>query len=170
MGIELDLTDPRPKAPKPKGKVEPVKWSMAMMTADGYMCGLTEKWNPHAVAPGSGSPGIRQDLFGFIDFLAVGDDRIIGVQCCAHSGLGSHRTKMAIDKYTEVKTWLQGGRGDIQLHGWQRIEEATQEGTKYRTKYKRVGTVENIDMRDIERIRDAYFQKMPPPLSEGNPF
>ena len=155
MGLELDLTDPRPKGKKPKGKATPQAWSMAMMRADGYLCGSTEHWNVHAK--------VTQDLFGFIDFIAVGHGRIIAVQCCATGGLSEHRNKIAIDRYKDVKHWLEEGRGDIQLHGWHREEVETQPDAECKTRWRKVSSVEVIDMGDIAKISKLYFQKRPDP-------
>ena len=68
----------------------------------GYLVGVVEKWIPHTA--------IRQDLFGFIDVLAVKRDETLAVQVCSGghaagdrgendkgrgSDVGAHLTKIA---------------------------------------------------------------------------
>jgi hypothetical protein len=50
----------------------PTKRTLAKLRKEGYLCAIVEKFNRFA--------GIRQDLFGFIDILAIREGEIIGVQ------------------------------------------------------------------------------------------
>ncbi len=86
---------------------------MQLMRDAGYLTGATEVWCSHTRR--------RRDLFGFIDFVAIGKGRCVGVQCCARSGLASHRRKMTDECSDAVTEWLASGC-EIELHGWDRHE------------------------------------------------
>ena len=158
--MEIDLS--RPRAIKPKGKITPRAWSMAQMRQEGYRTGSTEMFEPHSRK--------RQDLFGFIDFIAIGHYQIIGVQCCVRGDVAPHRTKMVIDCFSQVCDWLDCG-GLVQLHAWDRIEETTEQAAEFMTKISRRCEVESILRVDIDRLREAYFMKCKTGISsEGSPF
>lgn len=59
---------------KSKGK-SPTQRSLEHWRGEGYLCAVVERWNPHA--------RIRQDLYGFIDVLAIKGDDIVGIQATA---------------------------------------------------------------------------------------
>ena len=65
----------------------------------GLSCGMVEKWNPYAK--------IRQDLFGFIDIIAIGSIGIVGVQSCSDTGRSEHRNKILENPY--YKRWRSAG-------------------------------------------------------------
>ena len=67
-----------------------------------------------------GKFGIRQDLFGFIDMIAVIPGRgIVGVQSTGPSGFSSHKNDI-IKKYKDnALTWLAAG-GFIELWSWKK--------------------------------------------------
>ena len=51
----------------------PTQRTLAYLREEGYLCAIVEKWNPHVK--------IRQDLFGFIDILAIKKGETLAVQC-----------------------------------------------------------------------------------------
>ncbi|MHB1530468.1 MAG: hypothetical protein ACYCXT_13820 [Acidiferrobacteraceae bacterium] len=52
----------------------PTQRTLRHLRKAGYpLVQVVEKWNPHA--------GVRQDLFGIIDVLAVGPGGVLAVQC-----------------------------------------------------------------------------------------
>lgn len=81
------------------------KWRKA-----GYMCQVVEKWNPHA--------RIRQDLFGCIDVLAVGNGETVGIQSTSAGNL-SARVKKIEDKPETVAT-LRDADWRIVIEGWKK--------------------------------------------------
>ncbi len=100
----------------------PTSRSLKVLRAQGYTCGVVEKWNAHV--------GIRQDFCGGIDVIAfrgqrdyMGIDRetfftrpvVVGVQCCASSGLAAHRTKLLAE--LRMREWIAAG-GRLVLHAW----------------------------------------------------
>lgn len=70
---------------------------------------VVEKWNSHA--------RIRQDLFGFIDVLAVGPAGVLGVQCTSASNVPSRVTKIA--EHENVAAVREAGIA-IRVHGWEK--------------------------------------------------
>lgn len=71
------------------------------------MCQVVEHWN--------GWAKIRQDLFGFIDVLCLGDDEIIGVQTTTKSNMNA-RIKKISDHENVAAVRKSGMR--ILVHGW----------------------------------------------------
>lgn len=53
----------------------------------GYTAEVTERWNPWAKC--------RQDLFGIIDVLVVGNGETIGVQCTSYPNISARCKKIA---------------------------------------------------------------------------
>ena len=78
------------------------------MRKEGYLCEVTEKWNPFAK--------VRQDLFGFIDVLCVGED-VVGVQTTTKSNM-----KARIDKISNHDNFTQVLHSGIRIvvHGWEK--------------------------------------------------
>ena len=63
----------------------PTQRSLAYLRDEGYLVAIVEHWNPFA--------RIRQDLFGFIDLLAIRRDETLAVQVTA-SGVSSRIKKI----------------------------------------------------------------------------
>ncbi len=82
---------------------------MAALREAGFTCGVVEKWNMHAK--------IRQDLFGFIDIVAMRGD-VIGVQATTMANKSSHVDKILAEK--RARLWLLAG-GRIQLWSWRKL-------------------------------------------------
>jgi len=61
--------------------------SKAHMEAQGYTVAIVERWNPYA--------RIRQDLFGFIDLLCVGNGETVAVQTTSGSNVSARVKKIA---------------------------------------------------------------------------
>lgn len=64
-------------ARKPKN-TSPTQRTLKYWRDQGYTCAIVERWNPHA--------RIRQDLYGFIDVLAIKGEDIVGIQACSGAG------------------------------------------------------------------------------------
>lgn len=82
---------------------------MTALRAAGYTCAVVEKWNMHAK--------IRQDLFGFIDIVAMRSD-IIGVQATTMAHNADHLDKIIAEP--RARLWLLAG-GRIQLWSWRKL-------------------------------------------------
>ena len=91
--------------------------TMRALRSQGTLCAVVEKFNPHA-----GPHGIRQDLFGIIDVLALNPERgFIGIQCCTTT-FAAHFRKMTEEKTQECIDWLQTPGGHIELWAWRKIK------------------------------------------------
>jgi hypothetical protein len=86
--------------------MSPTQRALADLRKLGYHAQVVERWNPYAE--------IRQDLFGFIDILAIHPERheILGVQACSGASHAARRAK--IEAHDKVMPWLlSGGRLEI---------------------------------------------------------
>lgn len=84
------------------------KWRKA-----GYQCAVVEKWNHHTK--------IRQDLFGFVDVLAVGHGETVGIQSTSWGNVSSRRNKIAdLQADTGIVGALQAGGWRIVIEGWKK--------------------------------------------------
>ena len=92
-----------------KKKTSPTQRSLAFLRAAGYRAAVVEHWNPFA--------GIRQDLFGIIDIVAVGGGRTKGVQTTTSTNLSSRVKKI---EASEALADLQHAGWGIEVHGWRR--------------------------------------------------
>lgn len=75
---------------------------------------VTERFNPH----GKGF-GVRQDLFGFIDLLALTGGRLVAIQACVGSDAKAHREKVEAEPRAYV--WLASGQV-LELWIWRKIK------------------------------------------------
>ena len=81
------------------------KWRKA-----GYMCQVVEKWNPHV--------RIRQDLFGCIDVVAVGNGETIGIQSTSDRNVSARVRK--IEDLPETVAILRDAGWRIVVEGWKK--------------------------------------------------
>jgi hypothetical protein len=95
---------------KKRTTATPTQRTMDQLRKEGWMIGIVEKWNHFAK--------IRQDLFGFIDLVAVKNERTIGVQACNDVDV-SPRVNKILDLET-ANNWLAGGTREIQVWGWRK--------------------------------------------------
>lgn len=95
-----------PKKPK---KTSPTQRTLAELRKRGYMAAVVERWNQFA--------GIRQDLFGLIDVLAVGNGETVGVQCTSGDHVADRVQKIADSDKVAV---LRKAGWKIVVHGWRK--------------------------------------------------
>jgi hypothetical protein len=93
-------------------KTSPTQRTLKLFRSMGYTCYITERWNPFA--------HIRQDLYGFIDVLAIKEKEIVGIQACAGASHAARRAKIAAEP--NAKLWLLAG-GKIALVSWSKMGE-----------------------------------------------
>lgn len=87
----------------------PTQRSLAKLRKDGWTVAITEKWNPYA--------RIRQDLFGFIDLLAIRPEMTLAVQTTSGSNAAARVTK--IRESPVALQWLAGyPHRQIVVHSW----------------------------------------------------
>lgn len=87
----------------------PTQRSLAEMRKRGYRCAIVEKWNPHA--------RIRQDLFGVVDLLAIGNGETIAVQTTSGPHVAERIKKIAESDATPD---MREAGWRIIVHGWRK--------------------------------------------------
>lgn len=86
----------------------PTARTMKYLVADGYACAVVEKWNPFA--------RIRQDLFGFIDLLAMKPNTpLLAIQVTSTSNISARIAKIEQSIYRDW--WVSTGCR-LEVHGW----------------------------------------------------
>jgi len=97
----------------PKG-LSATQRTLRCLREQGRICGIVERFNAHV-----GPFGIRQDLFGYIDILALDPQRgIIAIQSCGQS-FAEHARKILENEI--APEWLKAG-GKIELYGWRKVK------------------------------------------------
>ena len=80
----------------------------------GQVCAIVEKWNAYA--------GIRQDMFGIIDIIALDPVRgVIGVQSTGQA-FSEHYKKLTQEKAQQTMDWLNTPGTVLELWGWRKIK------------------------------------------------
>lgn len=87
--------------------LSPTQLTLRYLTAEGYTAAVVEKWNPHA--------RIRQDLFGFIDVLAIRPGETLAVQTTTAANVASRVRK--IGDHPNIAVVREAG-WTIHVHGW----------------------------------------------------
>lgn len=99
-----------------------VQRTLELMRNNGLMAAVVEKYNHYS--------GHREDLFGFLDVIALSDkEGIIGVQACGGSDWSSHLAKLTHERAIPVRYWLDAG-GRLFLIGWRKLKVVKKDGTK----------------------------------------
>jgi hypothetical protein len=95
----------------------PTQRTLRALRDRGLVCAIVEKYNAYA-----GPHGLRQDLFGIIDVLALDPERgVIGVQSCGQDFSG-HRAKMLEERHQETFEWLSTPGTKLELWGWRKTK------------------------------------------------
>lgn len=89
----------------------PTQRSLELLRKQGYTVGVVEHWNPFA--------RIRQDLFGFIDLVAVrpGVRGVLAVQTTSGGNVSARLAKIRSEARAGI--WLAAGNA-IVVHGWRK--------------------------------------------------
>lgn len=100
-------------------KSSPTKRTLKYLREKGYVCAVTEHWNAFAK--------IRQDLFGFIDILALHEaKRIVGIQCTTGANMAARIDK--IKAIPEAVSWALA-TGRIYVIGWRKLKGKEKKAT-----------------------------------------
>jgi hypothetical protein len=85
----------------------------------GRRCGIVERFNAHV-----GPHGIRQDLFGIIDVIALDPESgVVGIQCCAGSGFSAHMKKLCEENAQATKDWLDTPGTGLEIWAWRKVKK-----------------------------------------------
>ena len=110
----------------------PTQRTLAAMREQGRLCAIAEKFNAFV-----GPHGIRQDLFGFIDIVAIDPVKgIVAVQSCGQDWSG-HVKKMLEERNENMYAWIK--HAPIELWAWRKVK--LQRGGKAERWSPRVGDV-----------------------------
>ena len=90
----------------------PTQLSLAKLREEGYTVAIVEHWNSWA--------RIRQDLFGFIDLLALKGKEVLAVQTTTAANLNARCKKIA--EHENVGAVRDAG-WTIHVHGWHQDEK-----------------------------------------------
>lgn len=89
-------------------KKSPTQCTLDKWRKLGYRAVVVEKWNSHVK--------VRQDMFGFIDVLAIGNGETVGIQSTSKSNLSARIKKIESDD-------LFAAVSDVRKAGWRIVAE-----------------------------------------------
>jgi hypothetical protein len=122
----------------------PTQRTLRELRKMGRTCGIVERFNQYA-----GPHGVRQDLFGFIDLIALDPIKgIVGVQSCGQSH-SAHKKKILGECRDKAVEWVKCG-GTIELWSW--TKRVSKRGSKLMRWTPRV---EEITLEMLENQDDA---------------
>lgn len=104
------MTDVQEVKKKKPRNISPTELSLRLLRAEGFQAAVVERWNPHA--------RIRQDLFGFIDLLALRGPLTLAVQATTESHVSERIHKIA-DSPNVAAVREAGWR--IEVWGWGKV-------------------------------------------------
>ena len=87
----------------------PTQRSLARLRETGYVAEVVERWNPFARR--------RQDLFGVIDIVCLGDGETIGVQTTSGSNVSARVKKITESAHLGA---LRRAGWKLVIHGWRK--------------------------------------------------
>jgi hypothetical protein len=111
-------------------KTSPTQRSLALLRKQGYRVAITEHWNAFVKR--------RQDLFGFIDLLAIGET-MLAIQTTSGTNVAARVTKIL--ELDAAREWIDAGHRII-VHGW------AKRGVR--------GEVKRWDCREVEIERSMF--------------
>lgn len=95
-------------------KKRPTARTLEALRDAGHIAQVVERWQVIKKHPGG---GVRQDLFGTIDVVAIMDGQIVGIQCGAGSGHSGHKKKCLAEP--RLLSWINAGGGFF-IHSWEK--------------------------------------------------
>lgn len=97
--------------------LSPTQRTLRALRERGLVSAIVEKFNAHV-----GPFGIRQDLFGIIDVLALDPETgVIGVQSTGQDFAG-HKRKLLEERNQECRDWLATPGTTLELWGWRKVK------------------------------------------------
>jgi hypothetical protein len=98
----------------------PTQLSLKDLRKRGYICAIVEHFNPWAK--------IRQDLFGFVDIVAIHPWHagVLGVQTTTGANMAARITKAK--GIPALRTWLLA-LNRLQVHGWTKKKAVLKDGS-----------------------------------------
>lgn len=95
----------------------PTQRTLRELRSQGRVCAVVERFNAHI-----GPHGVRQDLFGIIDVIALDPERgVVGVQACG-TDFADHERTITEDRAEESIEWLRTPGTVLELWGWRKVK------------------------------------------------
>lgn len=95
----------------------PTTRTLKELRSHGFIVAKAEYWQAAKFRPGG---GVRIDLFGFIDLVALcGSHGIVGIQATSGSNITSRIRKILTECREPAMAWLEAG-GKIEVWGWKK--------------------------------------------------
>ena len=88
----------------------PTQRSLALLRGRGYTAAVTEHWNAFA--------RLRQDLYGFVDVLAVGHGHTVAVQTTSYGNVAARVSKI---RNSAIAPTLRAAGWRVSVHGWRKV-------------------------------------------------
>ena len=90
-----------------------VQRTLKYLRKKGMSAGVVER-----LLPRPGTFPIRKDYLGFIDIIAVGNGRVLGVQCTTYKGVSAHYRKIldTDELQGDLANWL--SVADLEIWSW----------------------------------------------------
>ncbi len=108
----------------------PTQRTLAHLRKTGAcLVSVVERWNPHA--------GIRQDLFGCIDVLAILNGRTVAVQATSRSNISARVKKIKANPALPV---MASAGWQVVVHGWSKSKAGRWELKEVQLTEKHDGT------------------------------
>ena len=92
---------------KPTADDSPTRKTLFILKREGHLQAVVEHFNPHA--------RVRQDLFGFIDVLALNAAGTTAIQACARGDMSTRRNKIL--KHHNLRAVI-NANWRVELWGW----------------------------------------------------
>ena len=93
----------------------PTQRTIRALRDQGRRCDIVERFIAQA-----GPYGVRKDLFGIIDIIALDPERgIVGIQSCGEA-FAAHERKILEEGWEAAVDWLKSG-GKLELWGWRKL-------------------------------------------------
>ena len=132
------------KKKRKKSSGSPTQRSLKYLRDLGHTVAVVEKFNRFA--------NVRQDLFGFIDIVALdGMTGLLGVQTTSNDNVSAHIHKAML--LPNLVKWLQAGNR-FDIHGW------AKKGKQGKRKLWEIRIV-SVDLASVKE----YFDRNPPNFS-----
>lgn len=89
--------------------MSPTERSLKLLREEGYLVAVVEKWNSFVK--------VRQDLFGFIDLLAIKENETLAVQTTSGDNVSARLTKIEASDNLPI---VRKANWRIEVHGWRK--------------------------------------------------
>ncbi len=96
--------------------LSPVQRTIRELRDKGIVCAIAQHFNPYV-----GEHGIRQDMFGILDVVALDVVDTIGIQCCG-TDFKIHFEKLTVEKSENSIYWLTAPTRKLQIWSWRKLK------------------------------------------------